>query len=598
MNSGTIPIVKFMFEEEIGVFNQTLSANPSYQSFSIHQVDELVRYLSTVPSVLIIAYLRNKEHFAQIATFMKLAKQASRNSVFKIVVFNFTGDNTFAKGIIKLGIQDQIEPYINCKGLKFKIDFWMKALRAQERTLPQSTGVNWLEPLALEDDIWILKSEQDCKKILNRWLIKLTGPGPFVAQWIEVKSNVWRFDFKESDKEMYLGGKGAWFFSGEARPEFVWKENSWLIAGDNFELFYQDEDKVFSRLKSLNKNLKICKNSLYAKTKEPLILEQLEKEVVFKTEVQKLSDLEGKGSTTHSNGFFAGEAESGIPETDFWKNRNTYEKREGNLIGKIETDGESSEQSYWKNQNTYERKQTKRPEDKENQLCSDELEGHLSGKINPKSAEALDNEYKERLPREKRVRAPNGTKHSEQIDGFYRGKQVEDNFTEEEKALHQKIARIQKERKQHQHDKQLEKAEAVLQRKLKEVQIQSRDPEEVALEEITRDAKIITSIFYNNQEICCELDDLFDEMIILRTQDDEISVQEILKINLVFNDSKKNFELSLEANVLTVDSDGEGMNYITCQINKFNVNAVKDFMKQFESRQNNINQFFKSAKGF
>ena len=77
-----------------------------------------------------------------------------------------------------------------------------------------------------------------------------------------------------------------------------------------------------------------------------------------------------------------------------------------------------------------------------------------------------------------------------------------------------------------------------------------------------------------------------------------VGLEEILKINLLFNDSVKNVEVSLEGNVLSVDEDGEGMNYVTCQIDKKNVNAVSDFMKQFENRQNNINQFFKHAKGF
>ncbi len=680
MNSGGIPIVKFMFDQEISVFNETLSINPPYESLSIHRADELLSYLTTVPSVLIIAYLRNKEHFAQIATFMKLAKQIPKTSVFKIVVFNFSGDNTFAKAVSKLGIQDQIEPRINSKGLKFKIDFWMKALKAQERALPQSTGATWLEALSLEDDIWIIKNEQDCKKILNRWLIKLIGPGPFVAQWNEVKSNLWRFDFKENEKDMYVGGNGAWYFSGESKPEFVWKENSWLIAGDNFELFYRDEEKTYSRLQCRNKILKVCKNSLFAQSKESMILEQLEKQVVFKMDAQKLSDLEGKGSTNHLEENLAGSTESTSAGTNYWKNKNSYQSEEGkgNLSGHMDQGADPIDGFYrghekgpGKNKEAKERERQAFEEvsrEKSPQADRDRPEpidgfyrGHEKGPGKNKEAkererQAFEEVSREKAPQEDRDRpdpidsfyrghekgseknktekAPHEAKERpDPIDGFYRGhekdpdkdrdvketkrkvfnqvareksleKAVEEEVSEEEKALLHKLARVQHERQEKGTDKQLEKAEAILQKKLQEIQSKPKlklvtplTPEEKDLEEISRDAKIISRISRNKENIKCELDDLFDDTIIVRTSS-VVGLEEILKINLLFNDSVKNVEVSLEGNVLSVDEDGEGMNYVTCQIDKKNVNAVSDFMKQFENRQNNINQFFKHAKGF
>ena len=581
MNSAGIPIVKFMFDQEISVFNETLSINPPYEAISIHRADELVNFFSTVPSVLIVAYLKNKEHFAQIATFMKLARQAPKNCVYKIVVFNYSGDNKFSKAISKLGIQDQIEPRINSKGLKFKIDFWMKSLRAQERALPQSTGPTWLESLSLEDDIWIVRSELDCKKILNRWLIKLMGPGPVVAQWNEIKSNLWRFDFKENEKEMYIGGKGSWYFSGESKPDFIWKENSWLITGDNFELFYKEEDQAFSRLQCRNKILKICKNSLYAKTKESLILEQLEKELVFKKEAQKLNDLEGKGSTGYLDNKLAGESEGTSSEESYWKNKNSYESEyaEGKLSGLIDpakAKPESSDGFY-------------RGHDKASEVEAAEKERKVFNK------RAHDKNQKE---------AQNQT---EQLDSFYRGHDKnpkEEVAAEEEKALLHKISRIQKERKTKSNDEQLEKAEAILLRKLKEVKgkaklkLISSSDEEKKLEEIIANTRITSSLFHNDKKISCELNDYYDETIIFSTSNKEIKIQEMIKINMNFNDSKKDSEVSLEGSVLSVETDFEGMNYVTIQVNKKNINDVTEFMKLFEARQNNINHFFKQAKGY
>src|SRR5690606_33644326 len=74
------------------------------------------------------------------------------------------------------------------------------------------------------------------------------------------------------------------------------------------------------------------------KTKESLILEQLEKEVVFKNEAQTLNDLEGKGSTGHLDSSLSGATESTSSGTNYWKNKNSYENEtgKGNLSGKID----------------------------------------------------------------------------------------------------------------------------------------------------------------------------------------------------------------------------------------------------------------------
>jgi len=666
MNSGSIPIVKFMFDQEISVFNETLSINPTYEAKSIHQADELANFLTTVPSVLIIAYLQNKEHFAQIATFMKMARQASKNSVYKIVVFNYSGDNKFSKAISKLGIQDQIEPRINCKGLKFKIDFWMKSLRVQERALPQSTGATWLEPLTLEDDIWILKSELDCKKILNRWLVKLMGPGPVVAQWNEIKNNLWRFDFKENEKEMFIGGKGSWYFYGESKPDFIWKENSWLITGDNFELFYKDEDETFSRLLCRNKLLKICKNSLFAQTKESLIIEQLEKKLVFKKEAQKLNDLEGKGSTNYLDNISSGEIEGTSSEANYWKNNNSYqsESGEGNLSGRI--DQAKAIDGYYRGHDKDSEKETaekekertdidKRTRDKNQEEFknrADHLDGFYRGDDKNPEKEAVKKEKErtenhkrtqDKSPEESKSRADHldgfyrgDDKHSEKkavekekerkenhkrtqdkgheesksqtdhLDGFYRSheKESQEEATEEEKALLHKLSRIQKERKNNSSDEQLEKAEAILQRKLKAVRAKTKlklvptSDDDKKLEEVIANSRVSSFLFLNNKKITCELNDYYDETIIFTTSDKEIKIQEMIKINMNFNDSKKDSEVDLEGNVLSVDTDYEGMSYVIIQINKKNVREVAEFMKLFEDRQNNINHFFKQAKGF
>jgi hypothetical protein len=356
--SGAIPVLKFLFKGNFPVLTDSLNQG-KFEVEDFSTADDLATYLSTIPAGLIITSLRDKEDLVQIATFMKIAKKVAKNSAFKLSVINFSGDKNFEKAIAKLGILDLIEPGINSKGLKFKMDFWMKAISAQakknnltgafntktaeekpqEKKTVDLSAPAWTAPLDLEDDIWILKTENDCKKILGKWLVRFVGPGPFVGQWVEVKTGVWRFDIKDSEKELYVPNEGAWFFAGDQKPDFVWKENNWMFTGETFELFFKGPEKVFSRMKSKEKVLSIAKNSVFAETKEAVIKESFDKELVFKKEVSKIDDLEGKNKTDNLGGNLSGSVES------------TDDLSSGQLSQKAE---KTTEKTHWKGKNAYE----------------------------------------------------------------------------------------------------------------------------------------------------------------------------------------------------------------------------------------------------
>lgn len=440
--SAGIPVIKFLFKDGFKVLNEALNLSPGYSVEDFSTANDLSTYLSTEPAALVIASLRDKNDLIQIATFVKLAKKVAKDTAVKTVVINFSGDRTFDKAIAKLGIQDLIEVSINTKALKFKLDFWMKSLNAQVKknqnviaqnsvkSLEQSGAQDkkgpdlnapiWQAPLDLEDDIWILKNETDCKKVLSKWLIRLLGPSPYIGQWTEVKGGIWRFDIKETEKELYCPNPGAWFFHGDQKPDFVWKENIWMITGDTFELYFKDGSQVHSRLKSKDKTLTLAKNSLFAKTKEPVIIESFDKELVFKREAQKLEDLEGKNKTDQINGDplsgknkpadklggnLAGKTEgekaiqhenlsqktSTSKESKFWGGKNSAEApKDGDLTGpKVEGPNagadlsrdrkDNEHQKYYKNHNEAEKYEAA-PEKERKANGPEKQAGNLAGK--------------------------------------------------------------------------------------------------------------------------------------------------------------------------------------------------------------------------
>jgi hypothetical protein len=298
-----LPVLKFLFRSEWKVLNEALTLKSPYESKSCENAEEVIKNLTPESAGLVVASLKDKNDLIQIATLVKLTKKAAKNSLIKIVVLNFSSDKQFEKAITRLGVSDFLEQSVNSKGLRFKIDFHMRSLAVQLRNQPPAQAASsiqseesgkvpekkvpdnvpvWVPGLDCEDDIWILRNDQDCKKVLTRWLVKYMGPSPYVAQWADSGTpGVWRFDFKEDNNE-FVFGKGTWFFRGDQRPEFIWSENNWLFTGSSFELFYKEGEAIFQRVKLKDKVLTIAKNSDFGKTKLQKIMESFNKELVFK----------------------------------------------------------------------------------------------------------------------------------------------------------------------------------------------------------------------------------------------------------------------------------------------------------------------------
>lgn len=757
MSKPSIPVIKFLFREDHRVLGEALSLGSGFEIEEFPNSHDLSTYLSTIPAGLVVTSLHDKNDLVQIATFMKLGRKVAKDCAIKVVVFNFSKDRTFEKAIAKLGILDLVEPGINTKALKFKIDFWMKSLNGQikknESASPQkvksleqaktsdktgvdSYSVNWMNELELEDDIWLLKNDNDCKKILSKWLVKLVGPGPYAGQWSEVKSNLWRFDIKESEKELFVPGEGDWFFSGDQKPDFVWKENIWLISGDNFDLYFKNSDGIFSRLNCKNKIIQVCKNSVFAKTKEQVIIESFDKEIVFKREAAHLEDLEGKNNTDHLNsGNLQGKADtdeiSGGPlegknktpaersgnltgkmkgeeaiehknleqktstakEKSHWENKNSYEEEEKNADLGVKSEkhrsgtnlerenSENDHQKYYKNHNEAQQygsgelgkglhgKSSTEELDAHNDLAgksdTDKLKSHYGRKDNvespiakekdlngPTSTDKLASHYdrsekekeenahseKENGQVEKENKGLEGKSSTEKLDSHYGKKSPGSPEKDQQKSdsnpeakdrpgltkNHKAESEEPKQQSQKSNlynnwdgnhdfgfkseesklyarraddDSQNEGADILPLLKAREEKAKNKNPAEQSLEKLTEDAKIISLMIQQGREIECGFDDFFDGNIIFSTNDEKIHSSSDVNLDLKFNYMGKENVLKIKGNVESVESDGEDKNYVTVKLSEENAIAFDKFMKLFETRQQNVNEFLKKARG-
>lgn len=300
-----IVLVKYLFQADWEPLEDVIEANAK-DFGDIYEVDndkEVIQVAKTSGATLIIACVKNKDDLTKVLNFLKISKKILKDANIKVSVVNYLQNKNVETAFMKLGCQEVLDPNLKAKPLKFKMDFWKKALSVgltkkqteQNKTVKDSKNekdggkkdvpqIKWNDALKVVDDMWITKNPQDTKRVLNRWMIKLMGPSPFVAQWVEVdgQKGLWQFVFKDGIRDDFHMADGDWFFRGEQKPEFVWKENLWLVSGQKIQLFYQEDDTVVAKFRTNQDNLEICKNSSYALSREKVIVESFDQEVLVK----------------------------------------------------------------------------------------------------------------------------------------------------------------------------------------------------------------------------------------------------------------------------------------------------------------------------
>ncbi|MFL5786369.1 MAG: hypothetical protein ACJ76H_17250 [Bacteriovoracaceae bacterium] len=382
-------IVQFLFTKDWKVLADSLNYPPALPHQQINATPDLLKFCTSEQCCLVIVNVSSKDDLIQLATFAKSAKKTLKGNILKIVAINATQNMQFEKAIGKLGNIEVLDPSLNVKALRFKIDFWARAMKGQARKLAsgafqhktleagateaqaETKSLVQVPALDCENDIWILSKESDCKKIIGRWIVKLLGPSPYVGSWNEVpnKKNVWTFQIKKNFVENFLSGEGSWLFKGEQKPEFNWQENRWMITGDDFELFFYD-GSVHSRLKLSNKVMSLAGNSAFAKTKEPLIIETLDKDFVFKNSGEVIKD---PSLEFENEGDLGGHIEGKVKDKE--------EQKKGNLEGRIKEKAEQKKDQL--------EGKVKDKEDKKGNLegqikDKEENKGNLEGQIKDK----------------------------------------------------------------------------------------------------------------------------------------------------------------------------------------------------------------------
>lgn len=290
---GKFPVIKYLFRKDFPVLGEALSGL-SGEQLEAQTPKELTDILQKAEGGLVLFFLNDRKDLIEISSVIKSLRGTLKETPIKAVIVNFSTGKMLEEKALQIGVQDLISFSVSQKVLKFKLDFWLRALEALTRTesshilglvdfeqeLTERKDVQWLNALHMEDDIWLLKSTADLKKTQNIWSAKIMGPGPLVGEWLEFESGHWSFQFRGPEKTRFLSGMGNWFLKSDTPPLFMNEEKKWLFQGENLELYYIQGKEKLIWMKSQGGEVTLRKNSPFVLVKEDLIKDSFNQETI------------------------------------------------------------------------------------------------------------------------------------------------------------------------------------------------------------------------------------------------------------------------------------------------------------------------------
>lgn len=336
-----VNIIFLNVEKNFQLFDDLSQHYQMSKDIKLWQVDtsiEAEQIIASEGNGILIFKVASKEHLTSSIETLKKNKVLNKRGLFRCACLMDNDNPKIRKILGKYGCSDVLETNVKLKTVTFKTYFWTRGIKSAitrfQKSEPDKKSISskeeeaknielkgdfqFIDPLVLHSDMWILKSQQDCKRIIKRYLIKLMGPSSHVGSWHELESqpgdkcSSWRWEFHNEMGDQFLMDDGAWVFYG-SKPEFDWKTHLWNFSGETPHLYFYREDKqVFSKLKFSNRQVVVAGNSQYALAKKELIIETADPKFQFSAEKQadeekknfedKDSDvlnpnLKGKGKT-------------------------------------------------------------------------------------------------------------------------------------------------------------------------------------------------------------------------------------------------------------------------------------------------------------
>lgn len=603
-------------EEMIQHFEEGSRYNLALHKFSTQE--EIQKLAPTIPNGVILFCVFDSDSLTALINSLKFLKPFLKKNFFKVCGFNDLNNSKVETVLQKSGASEVIDPDINLKTIRYKVDVWQKSLKSQkvktfsasaeppkEIVIEQKTSepapkkveteastetqsskeaqppssktkndrTRMITPpsIDIEEDIWILKNSDDCKLIIKKWFVRLLGPGPNIVKWEKVPTpNASRPMFKlvprdneNSLNEHFFFPEGAWYFYG-TKPEFDWKLKGWNFTGEFINLFYRKGEVNTERLALTNEGLKVPENSSKALSIEHHIMA-----TILTEEGQEV-----KSDSTPLDGHYQGD----INEDG--------ELQEGHLKGKTDgTDNESTENL------TGDIKTEKLANEnlKGKQGKEQDQKGHWKGSF-----------------KDNQVQENKNAKSTIKYDGpKYRGMARKASKTPPVDPFSDKPTLDGPELDK----KESQKASTPAPKKaFTQVDIPAPEKIDQLLDEFLEDISIESgelkiNLLYPNpesnqeDEIECKLFDMFDGEITLKTVTGDEIEPERVNLSLVFQYNNQENKIDYQGDVTDITPTPDDQFYISIKLENFDQSIFDQFLEQYEERQANVSKFLDRVKG-
>lgn len=295
-----IILLKFLFKESFSALEEALIDIDKYERVEVEEAVTSKEAATILASFsgggIIIASLKSEEDMNEIDSFIRKESRIMTSPSFRFAVIPFSQNKEFSKKLSKLNVKELFEPEMSSKTLRTKINLWLgyflgkeqkenslkKLLNPSvseekpEKNKRRDYTLEWKPPMETDDDLWIIKDEDDIKLVLSSWTVLVTGPSLAVVRWRKEKERLWRLDFEDTESDMNSDENGCWYFEGDQVPEFRWSERRWFFKGAQFRLFFKGSDFNVTRFSfNSDKTAEICENSMSALSKERYFIDSL-----------------------------------------------------------------------------------------------------------------------------------------------------------------------------------------------------------------------------------------------------------------------------------------------------------------------------------
>ena len=621
---------------KLGEFTELVSTMNSYENNSnisnliLDDIDEVKDSLNENSNGVLLFSVKTKSDFQALVALFKQYNTEIKSGKLKLALIQIKKNYKIEAILRKFGCNEFLDSDINQKSLRFKVDFWargilknlekeiQKELSYSKREASKKSNANLaevkranfkdIESLKEEVDIWISK-ENNCKKVLSKWLISMYGPSPHVAHWESCGNDTWKFLINDESKNSFYEPQGHWYFVG-LKPEFNWKDKLWGFSSQDARLYFKGEDIECERLYVKEHTLYISQNSKYANLLKTKILDsaqssfnierakqkEIEEEKRFKDEETKKEYMEGESSTDHIDGYMSGKTEGEDKLEDLSGQLKKLEKKHEDLKNKMKNaSGKEAKDLAGQIKEIEAKKNSLQGEIKENlEKKYEDLKSKMKN-ASGKEAKDLAGQIKEI---EKKKSSLGGKIKKTEQESDKKAEDLEKTSKDEVESKKKKDrlkAILEKEVNSNKSSSARDSKDINASSMLQSKEEDEEESYEDRADTLSQDASVIVRLASqeNNAVYLCQLEDLQEELLYVSYKSLNLPQNENYKITLTMDYGAKKVSISTNGKIKELEEE------IYClDIDRIETSALNKFMELYEERQSNIFEFLKMARGF